>query len=229
MDLLYQVEQIDVLFHFLLSFASSSNLRKIATVSSTARQGVHASTVALCLSLPPISLTAISHSPITLRTTKHAMSLSITHRFVVSAYQSQFVGTRPPFRATKIWRVQAEPKCRFFAWLALHWKILRTDNLAIRGWPHDPICKMCHIHPESVQHLLLECSFSKSVQGRIFSRNGSIGIAPPTVGHSINIWWTTCGNSEGEEAGGQWCFHLRHVGMLKRKKHASFQKHCSAS
>ena len=71
-----------------------------------------------------------------------------------SAYKCQFSGSVPHFRSSKVWTANAEPKCRFFAWLVLHGKILTTDNFAIRGWPHDPICKLCHIHPETIQHLL---------------------------------------------------------------------------
>jgi purine-cytosine permease-like protein len=38
----------------------------------------------------------------------------------------------------------------------LHGKALTADNLAVREWPHNPICKLCMIHQETVQHLLLE-------------------------------------------------------------------------
>ena len=106
-----------------------------------------------------------------------------------SAYRCQFSGACPPFRAAKIWKSQAEPKCRFFAWLAVHGKILTADNLAIRGWPHNPICQLCRIHPESTRHLLLECTFTTAVREKIFDWNGSIGIAPPPLGHDINGWW----------------------------------------
>jgi hypothetical protein len=73
-----------------------------------------------------------------------------------SAYRRQFVGPVAPFRSAKSWKGHAEQNCRFFAWMALHGKILTADNLAIRGWPHDPICKLCRIHPETVQHLTLD-------------------------------------------------------------------------
>lgn len=49
------------------------------------------------------------------------------------AYRYQFAGAYPPFRTAKVWNSHAEPKCHFFAWLALHGKILTADNLAIRG------------------------------------------------------------------------------------------------
>ena len=74
----------------------------------------------------------------------------------------------------------------FFPWLAVHGKLLRADNLAIRGWPNDPICKLCRIHPETIQHLQLECSFSAVVKEKIFTCKGTIGVAPLALGLGLN-------------------------------------------
>jgi hypothetical protein len=87
---------------------------------------------------------------------------------MASAYHCQFVGAVAPFRSAKVWKAHTEQKCKSFAWVVLHGKILTADNLTIRGWPHDPIFKLCRIHPEIVQHLLLDCSFSTAVRERIF-------------------------------------------------------------
>ena len=106
-----------------------------------------------------------------------------------SAYRCQFAGSTTPFRSAKCWKGHAEAKCRFFAWMALHGKILTADNLAIRGWPHDPICKLCRIHPETVQHLSLDCTFSTAVRERIFAWHGQIGAPPPPNGSTLNAWW----------------------------------------
>ena len=61
--------------------------------------------------------------------------------------------------------------------------------LAIRGWPHDPICKLCRIHPDTVEHLTLDCSFSTSVRERVFAWHGHIGAPPPPNGSGLNAWW----------------------------------------
>ena len=106
-----------------------------------------------------------------------------------SAYRCQFAGSCAPFRSAKFWRGYAEAKCRFFAWMALHGKILTADNLAIRGWPHDPICKLCRIHPETVQHLTLDCHFSTAVRERIFSWHEQLGAPSHPNGRSLNEWW----------------------------------------
>jgi hypothetical protein len=48
---------------------------------------------------------------------------------VASANETQFLGAFLAFKATSIWRAKVEPKCRFFAWLAIQGKAPTTDNL----------------------------------------------------------------------------------------------------
>ncbi|KAI4967768.1 hypothetical protein ZWY2020_014982 [Hordeum vulgare] len=76
-----------------------------------------------------------------------------------SAYQLQFAGAIVPFLATKVWGTKAEPKCKLFMWLLLHRKALTVDRLAIRGWPHDEVCKLCLTGYETNEHLAQECFF----------------------------------------------------------------------
>jgi hypothetical protein len=78
-------------------------------------------------------------------------ALGRTPRGTTSAleYRCPFTGAFPPFRTTKVWKAHVEPKYHFYAWLLLHGNILTAENLAIRRWPHDPIYKLCRIHPES--------------------------------------------------------------------------------
>jgi hypothetical protein len=39
---------------------------------------------------------------------------------VASVYDCQFRGSITYFPAITIWKAKAEPKCRLFAWLAMH-------------------------------------------------------------------------------------------------------------
>ncbi|KAK1680570.1 hypothetical protein QYE76_041418 [Lolium multiflorum] len=66
--------------------------------------------------------------------------------------------------------------------------LVTADNLALRGWPHGPICKLCHIHQETVQHLTLDCHFSAVVR-KTFAWNGTFSVLPPPGGKSLNEWW----------------------------------------
>ena len=61
---------------------------------------------------------------------------------------------------TPIWKAKAEPKCKNFAWILLHRKILTADNLERRGWPHDPLCNSA---PETSPHLCKDCPYTNVV------------------------------------------------------------------
>jgi hypothetical protein len=50
-----------------------------------------------------------------------------------------------------------------FGWMTMHQKMLTTDNLAIRGMQHDPLCPLCNAETENVKHLLINCGFTKEV------------------------------------------------------------------
>ncbi|XP_073353618.1 uncharacterized protein [Aegilops tauschii subsp. strangulata] len=78
-----------------------------------------------------------------------------------SVYGAQFYGSHPRFNPPKVWSAHAKPKCKFFAWLSLHGRILTADRLALRGWPHDPRCQLCLQEPETASHLCKDCPFCK--------------------------------------------------------------------
>ena len=71
-----------------------------------------------------------------------------------------------------------------------HGKIRTADNLAIRGWPHDPICKLCHIHPETVQHLCHDCLFIKAVCDSVLQSNDLlVPHITTTINKDFDGWW----------------------------------------
>lgn len=80
-----------------------------------------------------------------------------------SAYLSQFKGSFLPFDPNLVWKAKTKNKYKFFAWTLVQNKILTADNLANRGWPHQPTCSVCHTDPEKALHLCLNCPFSKFV------------------------------------------------------------------
>ena len=63
-------------------------------------------------------------------------------------------------------------------WLVAHGKIVTADNFTIHGWPDDLICKLCHIHPETVQRLRHGCSFGAAVQERVIEWSDCLGLNP---------------------------------------------------
>lgn len=55
-------------------------------------------------------------------------------------------------------QIKIPPKVQFFAWLAVQGKCLTADNLAKRGWPHNPLCPLCRLGwslPLTCSHLAL--------------------------------------------------------------------------
>lgn len=69
-----------------------------------------------------------------------------------------------------VWKVHVPPKIKFFMWLASQNRCLTADRLAIKGIPHNPICQLCRIHPETASHIFLNCSFSASFWTSIAQR-----------------------------------------------------------
>jgi hypothetical protein len=95
---------------------------------------------------------------------------------------------------TPIWKATAEPKCKIYAWILLQRKILTADNLAKRGWPHDPLCKLCHVAPETPVHLckkivvtLLFIVWDQIIRWFELQR-----LPPISATNSIYSWWKKC-------------------------------------
>ncbi|KAE8793195.1 hypothetical protein D1007_32200 [Hordeum vulgare] len=116
--------------------------------------------------------------------------------FAASAYAAQFHGSYPRFNPAKIWEAHAEPKCKLFAWLVLHGKILTADILAARGWPHDPRCPLCLGPPETVMHLCKDFPFAAAVWAHVKVWTGEDYGATPTLPPLMGIsdWWDSLNN-----------------------------------
>ena len=80
-----------------------------------------------------------------------------------SAYKAQFAGAIRCSFSPIVWKPWAPPKCRFFAWLVVQNWLWTSDRLAMRGWPHQPVCQLCKCQPETARHTLFECRFSKRI------------------------------------------------------------------
>lgn len=83
------------------------------------------------------------------------------------AYDIQFAGTYSRFQSEHIWKTNTEPKCRFFAWLVIHDRVLTADNLAKKNWPHNEHCTMCYCQFETTAHLLIRCNYTEAVWSTI--------------------------------------------------------------
>jgi hypothetical protein len=68
-----------------------------------------------------------------------------------------------------IWWTRTENKCKFFAWVLIQNKLVTTENLARRGWTHQPSCALCNGPIESGLHLCLTCSFAQEVWNTVLA------------------------------------------------------------
>jgi hypothetical protein len=57
----------------------------------------------------------------------------------------------------------------FLGCLVAHMKICTVDVISLRGWLHDPICKLCDIHLEMIQNLCQNYTFTIGVQGSVLA------------------------------------------------------------
>lgn len=80
-----------------------------------------------------------------------------------SAYLCQFWGRIDSPLPEIIWHIKVPPRIRFFSWLFVQGKCLTADNLAKRGWPHNPICQLCHLGWEDGLHLVSSCPFTAGI------------------------------------------------------------------
>ena len=107
-----------------------------------------------------------------------------------SAYLATFHGSTscPAWKLT--WKSWVPPRVKFFHWLAQLGRCWTADCLARRGLPHPPRCPLCDQAPESIQHLMLECPFSKQVWHEILSWLRLTCSVPSTEG-SLSEWWNS--------------------------------------
>jgi hypothetical protein len=105
-----------------------------------------------------------------------------------SAYKIQFMGRQKKISLRNIWTAKTEPKIKIFTWILLQYKILTANNLAKRGWPHDPQCKLCNSCLETPTHLCLECNYTREVWNKLMSWMGRHDpqTTPPRTLHD---WW----------------------------------------
>ncbi|KAF8722498.1 hypothetical protein HU200_022325 [Digitaria exilis] len=94
-------------------------------------------------------------------------------------------------RSKGIWKSRAPNKCKFFLWLALHDRCWTVDRRRRHGLQDTDACALCHTEPETINHLLITCSFSREVWLMALSAIGCQHLTPSATPSSIADWWTT--------------------------------------
>ena len=94
------------------------------------------------------------------------------------------------FNSQAIWKVKAEGKLHFFAWLFVQGKIQTADNLLLKGIHCEPVCCLCAQEMETAVHLYLHCCYAREVWCLVHSwSEGLAGI--PVHGVDIQDWWNS--------------------------------------
>ena len=114
-----------------------------------------------------------------------------------SAYRAQFIGTYNRHQTKLIWRAHTENKCKLFAWILIQNKILTSDNLALRGWPHQNSCALCSGPLETGLHLCLTCPYAQVVWNQIstWENFNILQAAHPVQFDNIGKWWEKAARS----------------------------------
>lgn len=106
-----------------------------------------------------------------------------------SAYLVQHQGSHSPFKATPIWRPNAEGKQKIYAWLALQDRAPTTDNLSRKSWPCNETCSLCDQEPETIQHIMVHCAFAKQVWHEVCLWQHMDIILPHHTDMDLITWW----------------------------------------
>eukprot|EP01018_Ginkgo_biloba_P026440 Gb_23433 [translate_table: standard] len=90
--------------------------------------------------------------------------------------------------APKIWIRMLIPKVETFSWLKVKNRILIVDNLVKRGFSMVNRCALCENDFELVNHLFLECPFSKAVLSWVLSSFTLSWVLPDNLSGALRQW-----------------------------------------
>ena len=86
-----------------------------------------------------------------------------------SCYKALFAGSmiEPSWKLT--WKSWAPLRVKISLWLAFQERCWTADRLARCGLAHAPLCLLCDQEPETMEHLLAGCAFSRQAWHEILS------------------------------------------------------------
>lgn len=80
-----------------------------------------------------------------------------------STYNAMFLGSSASLGAKYIWKTSAPPRVKFFFWLVMHDPCWTGDRRFCHGLQKTNTCIMCDQEPETMDHILIGCCFSRIV------------------------------------------------------------------
>ncbi|KAM0870913.1 hypothetical protein ACQ4PT_039753 [Festuca glaucescens] len=111
-----------------------------------------------------------------------------------SSYLACFAGRTALPAARQIWYSFAPLKYRFFSWLAVQDRCWTSDRLQRRGLPNQGFCPLCERVDECIDHLLLQCPFSRAIWFKVLRGQGLQRLMPSST-DEIREWWPLASSS----------------------------------
>uniref|UniRef100_A0A453S935 Reverse transcriptase zinc-binding domain-containing protein n=1 Tax=Aegilops tauschii subsp. strangulata TaxID=200361 RepID=A0A453S935_AEGTS len=106
-----------------------------------------------------------------------------------SAYRALFPGSTTAPNRQPIWKCWAPTNAKFFLWLVSLDRCWTAERRARHGLAHDPHCKLCSQEFETIDHLLVQCVFSKITWHEILSWC-RLPVLLPGADTSFFPWWS---------------------------------------
>ena len=120
---------------------------------------------------------------------KRIWTLFKDSRFSVATFFKALAGwNNSRFALGRIWKLKAPPRSLVFGWLALKNRISTMDNLRRKGLVLVNACPLCLQDEESVEHLLLKCSFTHRVWTTVLDSFGCRWVLPNSLLALFEAW-----------------------------------------
>jgi hypothetical protein len=101
-----------------------------------------------------------------------------------SAYRAMFFGSTKLRGARQLWKASAPPKVKFFFWLAIHNRCWTAARRKKRGLQDCDLCALCHQAPETMNHLLTDCVYTREVWARL---RAAISLPQPALAETTAV------------------------------------------
>jgi hypothetical protein len=105
-----------------------------------------------------------------------------------SCYLACFAGRTAYPGVCQVWNSFAPAKWKFFGWLAVRGRCWTADRLTRRGLTNHGVCPLCRLRGETLDHLLLQCVYSRCVWIRVLREHGLQHLSPASTDR-LTVWW----------------------------------------
>ncbi|XP_043813395.1 uncharacterized protein LOC122723814 [Manihot esculenta] len=142
-----------------------------------------------CILNIPLSLSSCSDTWCWKFEPKGHYSVKSAYRFLVDGFRHR-EGSEIWKR---FWKAKVPPKVLNFCWRALVNVVPCLSSLQSKRVPVDPSCPLCHVAPENVLHIMIQCPFARSCW-----LSSPLGWPTPFAS-SLNEWFSLAFSSASVE------------------------------